>query len=60
MSDVITVLKVKELNKNGQIAYPYPRLLRISVNGGASRPATKAACIEARKFLDQSRQNNAR
>lgn len=51
----ITVKQVKEMNAKGMIVYPYPRQGRIAINGGASKPATKEALKEARRFLDSQK-----
>lgn len=40
---MITIKEVKEILNNGGIAYPYPRLKQISINGSRGRPATPEA-----------------
>lgn len=52
METKITAKQVKEMDAKGMIMFPYPRKGRISINGGASKPATKAACVEARRILN--------
>lgn len=52
---IITAAEVKAWNLKGFVVFPYPRQKRISLNGGASKPATKEALIEARKFLNSKK-----
>jgi len=54
-TEQVTAAQVKEMNAKGVIVFPYPRKGMISINGGQSKPATKSALAEARKYLDANK-----
>jgi hypothetical protein len=48
---MITLDNVKQVLSMGGIAFPYPRLGKISINGGRGQTATKDAIKHAQQVL---------
>jgi len=48
---MITLDDVKQVFSSGGLAYPYPRLGKISINGGKGALATKEAIQYAQQVL---------
>ena len=53
---MIKLNDVKEVILRGGLAYPYPRLKKISINGGRGLPAEPLAIKYAQAHIKQKRQ----